>query len=232
MPFYLNKRQDHLSELMDDPKCDLNKLENTYKAFRVINKLLSAWDAIYKREILPFLKANNGVASILDIGFGGGDIPILLSELATRDNFRLEITAIDIDERSFNFVQKLDVPENITFRKAISTELVKEQKKFDFVISNHVTHHLDDQSLQSVCSDAEQLVRHKVLFNDIERSDIGYFIFFLFSKLLFRHSFIEYDGLISIKRSYTFQELKKKLPDGWKITRLFPFRLLLCYEQK
>ncbi len=230
MPFFLDKRQNHLKELMDDPRCDLRKLENTYRSFKTINKLLSGWKTIYKSQIRPFLKRNSGTASILDIGFGGGDVSILLSELAKKDGFHLEITAIDIDERSFNFVQKIDTPDNIIFRKSNSASLVAEHNKFDFIISNHVTHHLNKDSFLSLCDDAEQLALQKILFNDIERSDFGYLFFFLFSKLFFRDSFISYDGLISIKRSYTFQELQEEAPPGWQVNHLFPFRLVLSYE--
>jgi len=232
MTYFLDQRRDHLTELMDDPECDLRKLENTYKSFRVINKLLSGWNTIYKLEIRPYLKQKNGHASLLDVGFGGGDIPILLSRLAKRDGFNLEITAIEIDKRSFNYINKINTPDNITFRKTSSSHLVDEKKKFDFVISNHLIHHLDKASFSSLCTDAEKLSKFKVFFNDIERSDIGYLSFYFISSLLFRDSFISHDGLISIKRSYTFKELQQKAPLGWKVTRVFPYRLILSYEKQ
>lgn len=230
MPLFLKKRQDHLREKMDDPDCDLEKLENTYRQFRIINKLFSRWDLIYKKEIRPILQKQNGTATLLDIGFGGGDIPILLSDLAQKDGFQLIITAIEIDERSINFVKKLNSASNIDFKKAHSSELVESGATFDFVISNHVTHHLDKKSLKLVCADAKKLSTQKVLFNDIERNDFGYLFFYLFTKLFFRNSFVSYDGLISIKRSYTLRELKQEMPSGWNIKRVFPFRLVLCYE--
>ena len=232
MPLFLRHRKPELKELMDDPNCDTEKLQNTYRQFERINKLLSKWDVIYKKEIRPVLKKQNGRASLLDIGFGGGDISIRLSELATKDGYSLEITSIEADLRPYEFIKSVETPSNIQFRHALSSDLVKENASFDFVISNHLLHHLNKKDFASICTEAKQLASKKVIFNDIKRSDIGYLLFTLFSKILFRNSFIANDGRISIKRSYTFKELSKIAPQGWKVVRLFPFRLNLIYVKE
>lgn len=215
---------------MDDPNCDSKKLFNTYRQFWWINRFLSKWTKIYKKDIQSFLARNNGSATLLDIGFGGGDIPVHLSKLAKENSYQLEITAIETDRRSFDFIQTLNTPRNISFKNESSSQVLQQGKKYDFVISNHVLHHLDQTTLQDMCKEAEQLVTHKIIFNDLERSDIAYFLFFIFSKLLFWNSFVSVDGLTSIKRSYTFAELSEIAPKGWKVYRIFPFRLILSYE--
>lgn len=230
MPLFLRHRKPELQELMDDPNCDSEKLKNTYRQFRTINKLLSRWDLIYKKEIKPLLEQQNGKASLLDIGFGGGDISLHLSDLAAKDGFHLNITSIDSDPRSLEYIQTLEIPSNIHFRHALSTDLVNEQASYDFVISNHLLHHLDQSSFETICREAKLLATKKVIFNDIERSDLGYIFFTVLSKLFFKSSFISYDGRISIKRSYTFDELSKIAPDNWKVHRIIPFRLILIYE--
>jgi len=231
MLLFLKHRNSELQELMDDPDCDPAKLSNTYRQFWWINRFLSKWNRIYKKDISPILNQQNGSASLLDIGFGGGDIPLHLDKLAKSDGFQLQITAIEADERSFNFVRKLDTPSNIEFKNILSTDILKQGKKFDFVISNHVLHHLDEIMLQSICKESEQLALKKVIFNDLERNYWAYFLFFFLSKLLFWNSFVSIDGLISIRRSYTFKELTQLAPKGWKVRRLFPFRLVLSYDQ-
>ncbi len=230
MPLFLKHRQQHLVELMDNPDSDVELLERTYHHFRTINRLLSKWKSIYRKEIRPVLKQQNGSATLLDIGFGGGDIPALLSSLANSDGFRLKITAIETDKRSLNYVKKKKNLEHIMYRHASSSELLEESTRFDFVISNHLLHHLDESEFLKLCSESSQLASQKVIFNDIERSDIGYLSFFILSQLFFRNSFVWYDGLVSIKRSFTFAELKNAAPAGWQVSRLFPFRLILSYN--
>ncbi|MEQ9278383.1 MAG: methyltransferase domain-containing protein [Balneola sp.] len=232
MPLFLSHRKPELQELMDDPNCDSEKLKNTYRQFQTINKLLSRWDLIYKKEIKPILEQQDGEASLLDIGFGGGDISLQISELAAKDGFHLNITSIDSDPRSLEYIKTLEIPSNIHFRHALSTDLVNEQASYDFVISNHLLHHLDQPSFETICTEAKLLATKKVIFNDIERSDLGYIFFTALSKLFFRNSFISYDGRISIKRSYTFDELSKIAPDNWKIRRIIPYRLILIYEKE
>jgi len=230
MPFFLANRQPALIEHMDRPACNTVLLENTYQQFVLINRLLSQWRRIYKKEMRPLMKENR-TYSLLDIGFGGGDVPANLVRWAIQDRIKLDITAIDTDPRALKFVQE-NYPEGlIKWRHISSTDLALKKERYDFVISNHLLHHLQDNQLSKLLKEARELTTLKVLFNDIERSDIGYALFNVFSRILFRRSFITDDGLTSIKRSFTRQELIRITPSGWKVETLFPFRLLLKYDK-
>ena len=230
MPLFLTDRNPDLTEWMDRPDCDRELLFNTYRQFSRINRLLSGWSSIYRDHIRPMIQQKNGTISILDIGCGGGDIIRLLDRLCKQDELQAEFTGIDPDTRSIEFLATQEWPENIQFLPVHSGDLVQQKRRFDMVISNHLIHHLTDASLKSVCRDAEQLADSKILFSDIQRSDLGYLSFRIIAPLLFRNSYIVRDGLISIKKSYRKKELQKKLPDGWRVQRKFPFRLLAIYD--
>lgn len=232
MPIFLQQRNTDAREHMDDPNCDRDELFNTYRQFSLINALISRWKKIYAYEIRPCCPDPSKTYRLLDIGFGGGDLPIKISKWARRDGINLQITAIDSDSRAFEFVQRLEVPSSITFRQTSSAALLNEGVRFDFVISNHLMHHLQADDLQKMLTEAADLSMQKVLFNDIERSDLGYMLFNLLSRPIFRSSFITEDGLTSIRRSYTLPELSTIIPDAWTVTRIFPFRLLLSYEHE
>lgn len=232
MPLFLTDRNPELTEWMDKPDCDSELLFNTYRQFKTINKLLSGWKSIYKAHIKPVLEQTSKSVTILDIGCGGGDIIRYLDNLCKKDGHIATFTGIDPDQRSMEYLNGLDWPENITFYPTPSADLVTKNQRFDIVISNHLLHHLEPENLRSVCQDAEILASQKVLFSDIERSDIGYASFKVIAPLLFRNSYIVRDGLISIKKSYRKQELLDKLPAGWTVQRRFPFRLLAVYEQE
>lgn len=210
--------------------CDPEKLEKTYEHFYKINGLLSKWNSIYQKYLRPAMQDQNKTYTLLDIGFGGGDIPISLAKWARRDGINFKITAIETDHRALRFVNSRPVSGNVSFEYKSSFELVDEEAQFDFVISNHVLHHLDDKAVNSILDQARVLATKSVIFNDIERSDIGYVLFAIFSKLFFRRSFVPVDGLISIKRSFTKKELEQVTSKNWQVKRLFPFRLLLMYR--
>lgn len=231
MPLFLTQRDTTSSERMDDPDCDQAELENTYKQFKTINALIAQWKTIYRRELCPYFRTR-AENQILDIGFGGGDIPVKLVQWAAKDDIPLHITAVDTDERAFNFVQKIQTPDNVKFLNCSSSELLTTGQKYDFVISNHLLHHLSEKELRSTLSEARKLSRRGVIFNDIRRSDIGYLLFNMLARPVFRSSFITQDGLTSIKRSYTQAELSQAVPEGWQVRKLFPFRLLLAYHHE
>lgn len=230
MPYFLKERDTDAKERMDDPDCDKKELFNTYRQFSVINALISRWRTIYKDYIRTNCREADRSYTLLDIGFGGGDLPLKLSGWAKNDNIDLSITAIETDERAYEYIQGLKTPREISFRQISSTDLIKEGNTYDFVISNHLLHHLNDKELLQLLDESKALSKKKVLFNDIERSDIGYFLFNLLSRPIFRSSFITEDGLTSIKRSYTASELKNNVPPDWSVKRIFPYRLLLSYE--
>ena len=198
----------------------------------MINSLISRWKFIYDHHIRPACENSSKTYTLLDIGFGGGDLPIKISRWAKNDRLNLDITAIETDSRACEYVEKIETPSEITFRQISSTSLMEEGQTFDFIISNHLLHHLNETELLQLLREAKKMSKSLVLFNDIERSDLGYLLFNILSRPIFRSSFITEDGLTSIKRSYTTAELKEVVPDEWTVKRIFPYRLLLSYDHR
>jgi 2-polyprenyl-3-methyl-5-hydroxy-6-metoxy-1,4-benzoquinol methylase len=222
----LKNRDNTLTERMDDPDCDPGKLSRTYAQFGTLNKLLSGWRGIFRTYIKP-LAVQGKTLQILDIGFGAGDIPLALSRMAASAGIKAEITAIDPDPRAQEFALSADFPSSIQFLNVDSSDPALQSNRYHVVISNHVIHHLTELQLTNICRDAEKLSDQLILFNDIERSRIGYILFSLIAPLFFRNSFIVEDGKTSIRRSYRQEELQKLAPEGWIVKRKFPFRLLM-----
>lgn len=229
MPIILSKRNTSAIEWMDKPDCDLDMLFTTYHHFGFINRVLSRWKRIYIHYIKPSLKPGR-IYSLLDIGFGGADIIRYIDQWSKKDNFRLQITGIETDSRALDFVGKLEWPGNFHFEKVTFSELAGNNYSYDFVISNHLIHHLEQEEIRYLFNDTEKLCSKKALFNDIKRSDIAYFFFKIMTQPFFRNSFITQDGLISIQRSYTLPEIKKLIPPNWQVHTLKPYRLLLEYQ--
>lgn len=229
MPVLLAKRDPDAKEVMDEPDCDLGRLHNTYRQFRFVNVMARpGW--IYRRWIKPAMTDARRSYSLLDVGFGGGDIALQLARRANRDGMKLNVTGIEIDRRAYDYVQTLTYPDNVTFRLIDLRELVERGERFDFIISNHMLHHLDREAFSRMLGDAARICKRFVLFIDLRRSDLAYVLFAAAAYPFFRKSFIPHDGLASLRRSYTIRELRQLAPPGWKLTRLFPFRLALSHQ--
>jgi 2-polyprenyl-3-methyl-5-hydroxy-6-metoxy-1,4-benzoquinol methylase len=225
----LRQRASDAVEIMDDPACDPRRLERTYADFRIVNAVVSGWRGMYRRDIRPRLSRTHG-RTLLDIGSGGGDVARSLARWAARDGLRLNVTAIDPDARAHAYATGLPPVPGLTFRRAFSSELVAEGARFDFVVSNHMLHHLTAGQLGGLLVDSERLAVRRVLHADIERSRFGYLGFGLGTWPFFRGSFIRDDGLASIRRSFTAAELRAVVPPGWQVTRELPSRLVLRWE--
>jgi 2-polyprenyl-3-methyl-5-hydroxy-6-metoxy-1,4-benzoquinol methylase len=225
MPLFLRRRATELREQMDDPACDPAKLQATYRHFDAINQWFSGWETVYKRYLRPRMEPGRAY-SLLDIGFGGGDIPQRLLAWAARDGLTLRVTAIDPDVRAAAYARSLPATENLRFQQTDTRALAEEDAHFDFVVSNHLLHHLPERELRELLRDSERLGR-VVIHNDIARADTAYLGFALLTAPFYRGSFITPDGLASIRRAYTPNELRAAVPDGWHVERPLRYRLLL-----
>jgi 2-polyprenyl-3-methyl-5-hydroxy-6-metoxy-1,4-benzoquinol methylase len=223
-PGFLHTRQPDLREVMDDPGCEPDMLRRTYAHFVPLNRMLAGWGRVYGRYIRPRLTGSS--ATLLDIGCGGGAVTHILSDLARRDGVDLQVTGIDPDDRAVAYAR---IHTRAEILQCTSADMVQTGRRFDFVISNHVLHHLDDAERDALLRDSEVLTRLFAVHNDIRRSAWGYGAFWIMG-LAFPGSFIRRDGLVSIRRSFTCPELGAMLPDTWHCHRLPPFRLLAVHE--
>lgn len=229
----LHHRDEHALELMDDPAADPVALERTYRRFGLVNRIVSRPAAVYEEWVRPHLSPTR-VSRLLDVGAGGGDLPRRILDLAERDGLRLEVLAIDPDERAIRAASRHGGPQ-LRVRAATTADLVAEGETFDVVWSNHVLHHLTPTELGGLLADTEQLVAPGgiAVHGDIERSVGAYLGFWAatlpFAFTVFAGSFIRPDGLTSIRRSHTAPELARITPRGWRVKRGFPSRLELVW---
>ncbi len=224
----MRERDTTAVELMDLPDCDPRRLDNTYRQFGLVNRVLSGWRRLYRRELRPLLAAQP--IRLLDIGSGGGDLAVMLARWARRDGLTLTITGIDPDPRAASFALKRPPVRGVEFRQAHSADEVAGGRKYDVVISNHVLHHLPSEELRTLLAHSEVLAGKKVLHNDLRRSPAAFTLFGV-AALPFSGSYIRVDGLTSIRRSYTPAELSALAPPGWTVERSAAFHQVLTYRQ-
>ena len=151
----LRERAAHAVEEMDLPGCDPVRLDRTYAQFALVNRAVSGWRGIYWSQLRPRLR--HGPATLLDIGCGGGDVPVMLSRWAARDGLQLEITAIDPDPRASRFAAERHRDAGVTFRQSTAAQLAGEGRSFDLVVSNHVLHHLPEDELPGFLAESAAL---------------------------------------------------------------------------
>ncbi len=225
----LRVRATNLSEFMDEPECDTVRLANTYRDFDRINATVSGWRGAYARYLRPTLREAGPGATVLDLGCGGGDILRRLAHWAAQDGLSASFVGADPDPRAIHHARAEPTPANLRFVRATAGEMVSAGERFDIVLSNHVLHHLTDGEVAELCGDSVTLAMRLAIHADIHRHPFAYAGFPLIGGW-FRDSYILEDGLRSIRRAFTPEELRRLAPDGWQVRTAFPFRLNLVWE--
>ncbi len=231
-PVRLGSRDAELPELMDDPDCDPETLQRTLRGFDRVNRTVSRWGRVYRTRIRPLLAESPRTARILDIGSGGGDVLRRIVGLARRDGFAVEGLGVDPDPRAARAARSGPQTPGIRFRSATSRDLVRAGGTFDLVISNHVLHHLDDPAFDALIDDSTVLASRLCIHSDIARGRLAYAGFAIGAIPVARGTFLRVDGLRSIRRSYTPEELIARLPAGWRVETVGRFRLLAVHDTR
>lgn len=231
MPLLLRRRDAQCVEMLDCTDCDPETARTTYRQFARINAVGSRFRSVYRRWLRPCMAVDPaGRYTLLDIGSGGGDIAVALARWARADGFALEVTGIDLNPRALAYAAARETPSGVAFSGEAVEALLERGERFDFVISNHLLHHLEDDELPAMLDAASRLVRRCAVMADARRSDAAYLLFAAFASVFLRGSYHRHDGLASLRRAYTPVELAHAAPPGWLLERLFPFRLMLVSE--
>lgn len=219
-------RSAELRELMDDPDVDLVRLERTYAHFRLVNAVLTDWRRLYQREIRPRLDPRR-TSTLLDVGSGGGDVARRLARWARADGLPLEVTGVDPDPRAHDWALRGRTVPGLSFERTDTTALVRDGRRFDVVVSNHLLHHLRDGEVLALLADSTRLAGSLVLHDDLERSTGARLAWGVLALPAARRSLLRHDGMVSIRRSFTRDELARLVPGGWTVHPRVPSRLVL-----
>lgn len=217
-----------ITELMDQEDCDLAKLKNTYYAFAYINKWVSGWKWIWKKEIEPILQPGN--FSIADIGCGGGDVAWNFIVRADEIGKTISVVGVDPDKRAINYAEKQYHYPRLTFKNERIEDLP--DNFVDVATCNHLIHHLDEDDIPEFLHHLKRISRKKVIVNDIHRSLLAYLSYPLISFPFAGNSFLMTDGLRSIRKAFTRNELFKLSDEGWQKGPYLPFRSVLIYNHE
>lgn len=217
--------------MLDRDDCDPETARTTYRQFERINAASSRIRAVYRRWLRPHMASDPARRyALLDIGSGGGDIAVALARWARADGLVLEVTGIDRNPRALAYAAKRETPPGVVFRGETVEALLERGERFDFVVSNHLLHHLEGDELPAMLEAAGRLCRRCAVMADARRSDAAYLLFAGLAPLCLRGSYHRHDGLASLRRAYTPAELARAAAPGWRLERLFPFRLVLVSE--
>lgn len=170
-------------------------------------------------------------ASVLDIGAGIGDIPLHLQQSAARRGLKLQTFALDLNARHLEIARE-ELPDRsgVLLLRGDAFRLPFADESVDVVHSSLFLHHFRPSEIQVLLREFSRVSKVGWVMNDLERHGLPLW-FFRTTWPIFARSYItRLDGTASIRRAYTFEEMRDVIREfeNTKIKRRFPFRL--CAE--
>lgn len=198
-----------LLELMDAP-CPYYEFRGFLRDLEEVNRVTRGY-----APTLAFLdrivehRDNSEPLRILDVGSGGGDTLRAISRWAVERNLPVELTGIDLNPHSTRaareFTAKFAHAPKITFLNADVFAYTPDPAP-DVVISALFTHHLSTPEIVRFLRWMESNARVGWLINDLHRSKSAVFWFRFLPVLFGWHHFIQYDGPVSLRRSFVTED--------------------------
>ncbi len=217
-------------EMMDDPALAPETYDAVLRDLARVNRVTMA-----ARPTLAFLDRAVGTRrdfSLLDVGFGDGDMLRTIHAWAGRRGIAARLVGIDLNAKSVATAQAQTDPDSgIDYRAGDYADLAG--AGFDCVISSLVAHHMTHAQLVAFLRFMDGEARAGWLVNDLHRHGFAYHGYPLLARLFGWHPIVRHDGRMSIARSYRPAEWPPLLAEagvrGARVYRAFPFRL--CVER-
>jgi ubiquinone/menaquinone biosynthesis C-methylase UbiE len=175
--------------------------------------------------------------SVLDVGAGSGELLRQIAEFASTNGRQATLAGLDLNEISANAIKRDSASfDNISTIRGDALKLPLADNSFDYAISSLFFHHLTDGQIGAVLIEMSRVARRGIVIIDLHRHPMAYALYKLFCAAFRISRLVREDGLLSIKRAFTpnelsefaeIAELKMK-----RIGRAAPFRITLSASGK
>lgn len=198
-----------VAELLDGPLDDAAALVANLRDLARLNRVSGGVGL--SRAAVEALAASGPVASLLDVGTGGADIPIALLAQAERDGRTLAVTATDNREEVLAAARvarpAIDRVPGLTLEIADGRGLPYPDASFDVAHASLVIHHLEPDEAIAFLRELRRVARHGIVVNDLVRGRLALVGTWLAVHALATGRYARHDGPLSVRRAYSRAEL-------------------------
>jgi len=222
----------HTNEQLDNLSLSGPILLQTLSSLKLINKLFGNHKQLTK-GILEYCTTQSKKKSfrIIDLGCGGGDSIYKISNKLNKKGIQASFIGIDGNPESIAYARSQYMKyDHIKFRTENILDTEFTIPECDILISSHFMYHFkDDQFVKFIKKVQQKEIKH-LIFSELKRSIIAYFLFKFSSFILPISKVAKKDGLVAIRRAFTVNELENILDKSnvknYSINKKFWFRTL------
>jgi 2-polyprenyl-3-methyl-5-hydroxy-6-metoxy-1,4-benzoquinol methylase len=222
-------------ELMDSPTLAAASHLHALRGLERINGV--------SRAASPFLRVIRTMAHerprqpirLLDVGCGGGDVPVALANAAKRWDTTIDLTLFDQSETALSHARQHAAGHGHTVRTVAGNAAQGlPEDAFDIVSCSLFLHHLHASDAIAVLRHMRRASRDRVLVSDLRRSALGLAAAQVGCRLLSRSAIVHFDGPASVRGAWTVGEVtdlaQRAGLTNALVTNQWPWRLFLHWR--
>lgn len=229
MQLSLTPPRQYGSELLDDPGTDHELVLRTVTDITRSNMIFQGTRAAVAELALSFPRLPR-VASLLDVGTGAGDVPRLAQLAALRSGISLRTFGLD-SEPVLARRASAQVSHGLC---GSGLALPLADGSVDVAMCSQTLHHFRDDAARTLLREMNRVARVAVVVSDLRRSWIAVGGFWLGSFPLGFHPVTRHDGVLSVLRGFTKEEMADTVADAVGVRplvhRRLGFRLTTSWE--
>jgi SAM-dependent methyltransferase len=216
----------HEHELLDGEALDGDELRANLRELAMLNRLPGG--TATSIEAIEVLADGMRDLHVLDLGTGGGEMPIAFARHGRRGPAHWTVTAVDNHPSVMGMAQRrLERDPDVTPLLADSRFLPLEDESVDVAHASLLLHHLEPQDALAMLSEMRRVARIGVVVNDLRRGPLAYAVTGFMVLGLARARYTRHDGLASARRAYSLRELDELLHAAglstvWRSPALMP----------
>ena len=194
-------------ELLDEPELHGRHLPGTLADLRRINRFLGGTRlTLAALDSLVGDRPPDRSLAVLDVGTGGGDIPVAVARWAERRGRPIRIVATDVSPEILQIASATTQP-GVEFALADARRLPFPDDSFDIALCSLLVHHFTPDEAVTVLSEMRRVSRIGIVVNDLVRGRLGSGGAWAVGHLLTANPITRHDAPASARRAYTREDL-------------------------
>jgi hypothetical protein len=196
------------AELLDDPAANPAAVAKSLRNIARANRWFGGAAAVRfgLARTIGCLPAVSTI-SLLDLGTGLGDLPRVAVRWGARRGIRVVPFGLELNRVAASLAQSAGLPMAVACAGAPPVR----DKSVDVVLVSQLAHHLAPSSIVHLLKTCDRLARRAVIVADLRRGHLAAPAFWFGAKCLAFDSVTLADGMTSIRRGFSRNELRNLL---------------------
>lgn len=190
------------AEILDSDACSAAEVQAALSVIGQVNRRFGGVST--SQKLVEEAARSSGVTrlSMLEVAAASGEVPEIVRKNIAQNGITLDVTLLDI--------ARSHLPRGNHSIVANALHLPFSDGSFDLVSCNLFAHHLTPEQLRQFVNEGLRVCRRAMLINDLVRHPVHLALVYA-SFPIMRSRVAWLDGLTSVRRAYTPEEIRKIL---------------------